>query len=83
MKKSSYHMTTEQFRTEGKKVIDWIADYYENIDKYPVLSQAKPGEIKAALPENPPQTGESMEVMMCDLDEKIMPGITHWQSPNF
>ncbi len=42
-------MTPEEFRTEGKKVIDWIADYYENIEKYPVLSQVKPGEIKASL----------------------------------
>ena len=83
MEKTNYHMTPEQFREEGKKVIDWIADYYENIEKYPVLSQVKPGEIKATLPKNPPQTGEPMEEMMRDLDEKIMPGITHWQSPNF
>ena len=76
-------MTPEQFRAEGKKVIDWIADYYENIEKYPILSQVKPGEIKASLPENPPQTGESMNEMMRDIDNKIMPGITHWQSPNF
>jgi aromatic-L-amino-acid decarboxylase len=76
-------MTPEQFRAEGKKVIDWIADYYESIEKYPVLSQVKPGEIKASLPENPPQTGESLGEMMRDIDNKIMPGITHWQSPNF
>lgn len=76
-------MSPEQFRIEGKKVIDWIADYYENIEKYPVLSRVKPGEIKSSLPANPPQNGESMDEMMRDLDEKIMPGITHWQSPNF
>ena len=76
-------MTPEQFRKEGKKVIDWIADYYENIEKYPVLSQVKPDDIKKSLPENPPQKGESMEEMIKDIDEKIMPGITHWQSPNF
>jgi aromatic-L-amino-acid decarboxylase len=76
-------MSAEQFREEGKKVIDWIADYYENIEKYPVLSQVKPGEIKASLPNNPPQNGESMDKMMNDIDRLIMPGITHWQSPNF
>ena len=76
-------MTPGQFREEGKKVIDWIADYYENIEKYPVLSQAKPGEIKASLPDNPPQKSESLDEMMRDVDEKIMSGITHWQSPNF
>jgi len=80
---NNYHMSPEQFRVEGKKVIDWIADYYENIEKYPVLSQVKPGDIKKTLPEFPPQNGEPMEEIMRDLDEKIMPGITHWQSPNF
>lgn len=76
-------MSPAQFREEGKKVIDWIADYYENIENYPVLSQVKPGEIKASIPENPPQKGESLDDMMHDINEKIMPGITHWQSPNF
>jgi len=79
----NYHLSPSQFREEGKKIIDWIADYYENIEKYPVLSQVKPGEVKDKLPENPPQKGESFEAMMRDLDEIIMPGITHWQSPNF
>ena len=76
-------MSPEQFRTEGKKVIDWIADYYENIEKYPVLSQVKPGEIKASLPVAAPLQSESIDNMMRDVEEKIMPGITHWQSPNF
>src|SRR6056297_22705 len=79
----NYHLTPEQFREEGKKIINWIADYYENIEKYPVLSQVEPGEIKASLPENPPQKGEPFSQIIHDLDEKIMPGITHWQSPNF
>lgn len=80
---TNYHLTPSQFREEGKKIIDWIADYYEKIESYPVLSQVKPGEIKAGLPENPPQKGEPFEHIIRDLDEKIMPGITHWQSPNF
>ena len=78
-----YHMTPEQFRREGKKMIDWIADYYENIEKFPVLSQVKPGEIIDMLPEVPPQKGESFDEIVRDVNEKIMPGITHWQSPNF
>lgn len=76
-------MTPEQFREEGKKIIDWIADYYENIEKYPVLSQVKPGEILSSLPDKAPFKGESMDAIMHDVEEKIMPGITHWQSPNF
>ncbi len=76
-------MSPEEFREEGKKIIDWIADYYEQIENYPILSQVKPGEIKSKLPESAPQTGESVDAMLKDLDEKIMPGITHWQSPGF
>ncbi|MGE0020238.1 MAG: pyridoxal-dependent decarboxylase [Draconibacterium sp.] len=83
METKNYHMTPEQFRTEGKKVIDWIADYYENIEKYPILSQVKPGEIRDSLPLSAPQTGEPFDQMMHDVDTLIMPGITHWQSPNF
>ena len=64
-------MTPEQFRTEGKKVIDWIADYYENVEKYPVLSQVKPGEIIEKLPLSPPQKGESLDRMMDDIDKII------------
>lgn len=80
---TNYHLTPSQFRKEGKKIIDWIADYYEHIEKYPVLSRVSPGEIKAALPDSPPRQGEGLDAMMRDLDEIIMPGITHWQSPNF
>jgi len=76
-------MSPEEFREEGKKIIDWIADYYEQIENYPILSQVKPGEIKSKLPKSAPQTGESVDAMLKDLDEKIMPGITHWQSPGF
>lgn len=79
----NYHLTPSQFREEGKRIIDWIADYYENIEQYPVLSQVKPGDIKALLPEKPPVDGEPFEDIFKDLDSKIIPGITHWQSPNF
>jgi aromatic-L-amino-acid/L-tryptophan decarboxylase len=79
----NYHLTPAQFREHGKKIIDWIADYYENIETYPVLSQVTPGSVKARLPENPPLHGESIDAMMRDVDEIIMPGITHWQSPSF
>lgn len=83
MNQKNYHMSPEQFRKEGKKIIDWIADYYENVEKFPVLSQVKPGEIISTIPKSPPQKGESIDEMMRDIEEKIMPGITHWQSPNF
>ena len=79
----SYHMTTDEFRRHGKELIDWIADYYEHIEEYPVLSPAAPGSIRAALPAAPPETGELFADVMADVERVIMPGITHWQSPNF
>ena len=79
----SFHMSPEEFRKQGKQMIDWIADYYENVEKYPVLSQVKPGEIKNQLPVLPPAESETMEQIMADVNSIIMPGITHWQSPGF
>jgi aromatic-L-amino-acid/L-tryptophan decarboxylase len=79
----NYHLSTSRFREEGKKIIDWIADYYENIEKFPVLSRVKPGEIINSLPASPPQKGESFDAIIEDLNNKIIPGITHWQSPDF
>ena len=79
----NYHMSPDEFRKQGKQMIDWIADYYENVENYPVLSQVKPGDIKNQLPDSAPADGESMEQIMKDVDSIIMPGITHWQSPNF
>lgn len=79
----NYHMSPALFREEGKKLIDWIADYYENIEKYPVLSQIKPGGVIEKLPEHAPEQGEDFEGMLNDIDQIIMPGITHWQSPKF
>jgi aromatic-L-amino-acid decarboxylase len=79
----NYHMSATEFRKQGKQMIDWIADYYENIEKYPVLSQVQPGEIKSKLPDFAPMESESMEQIMADVNSMIIPGITHWQSPNF
>jgi aromatic-L-amino-acid decarboxylase len=76
-------MSPDEFRKQGKQMIDWIADYYENIEKYPVLSQVQPGDVKAQLQANPPTQSESMEQIMQDVNSIIMPGITHWQSPSF
>ena len=81
--KNSFHMTTEEFRKQGRAVVDWIADYYERIETLPVLSRAEPGQIRASLPAMPPVHGESFEKILRDVDDLILPGITHWQSPNF
>jgi aromatic-L-amino-acid decarboxylase len=79
----SFHMTPEEFRRYGRAVVDWIADYQQRVESFPVLSQVEPGEIRATLPAEPPQQGEPFEAILADVDELILPGITHWQSPNF
>jgi aromatic-L-amino-acid decarboxylase len=79
----SFHMTSEEFRRYGRAVIDWIADYYERVETLPVLSQVQPGEIRASLPAEPPLQGEAFDDILRDVERLILPGITHWQSPNF
>lgn len=76
-------MTAEEFRKHAHRLVDWMAGYMENIENYPVKSPVKPGEIFDKLPDNPPFHPESFDSLMKDLEEIIMPGITHWQSPNF
>jgi len=76
-------MTPHEFRRWGKEVIDWIADYQEQVEQYPVQSPIKPGEVRAQLPAAPPVEGEPFDAILADVSRIILPGITHWQSPNF
>jgi len=76
-------MTPEEFRRHGHAVVDWIADYQARIESFPVLSQAKPGQIRASLPAAAPVKGENFEAILGDIKKLILPGVTHWQSPNF
>ena len=76
-------MTPEEFRRHGHAVVDWIADYQARVESLPVLSQVKPGEIRASLPAAPPAQGEPFDALLKDVERLILPGITHWQSPNF
>lgn len=79
----SYHMTPDEFRHCGRAVVDWIADYYERVESFPVRSQVQPGQIRASLPPSAPTHGEPFETVLRDVEELILPGLTHWQSPNF
>jgi aromatic-L-amino-acid decarboxylase len=76
-------MTPEEFRRQGRAAVDFIADYMEKVESFPVRSQAKPGEIRASLPQHPPDAPEPFEQVLADLGALIVPGITHWQSPSF
>ncbi len=79
----SFHMSPEEFRRNGHAVVDWIADYYSRIESFPVQSRVKPGEVRAKLPAKAPEKGEAFDKVLSDLSRIILPGITHWQSPNF
>lgn len=79
----TYHLDPEEFRKQGYAVVDWLTEYMRNAGNYPVMSQVAPGDIRKSLPAKPPESGEQFEEVMRDLGEKIMPGITHWQSPSF
>lgn len=76
-------MTPEEFRQHGRAVVDWVADYLERVEQFPVQSRVAPGELLALLPDAAPARGEPFENLLADLDALILPGITHWQSPNF
>jgi aromatic-L-amino-acid/L-tryptophan decarboxylase len=74
-------MDTEQFRKHGHEMVDWIADFMDNIEKYPVHPDIQPGDIKTKLPKNAPLKGEEMKDIFNDFQCLILPGITHWQHP--
>ncbi len=81
--KTCFHMAPDEFRKWGHAVVNWVADYQERVESLPVLSQVKPGQIRAMLPATPPQKGERFDKILADIDRIVIPGITHWQSPNF
>ncbi len=76
-------MPPDEFRKYGHQLIEWIADYLENTDRYPVLSRLEPGELKAQIPTSPPDRGEPMDQILKDFEQTILPGITHWNHPSF
>ncbi len=76
-------MDSKAFRKYGHELIDWIGDYYDQIEKYPVKSQVAPGEIFNKFEDSPPEAPQPFEETFQQFEERILPGITHWQHPNF
>jgi aromatic-L-amino-acid/L-tryptophan decarboxylase len=76
-------MDRETFRKHAHEIVDWIADYYKDIESYPVKSQVQPGDVLSRLPASAPEKGEPFENIMRDFTDIILPGITHWQHPSF
>ncbi|HEX3100534.1 MAG TPA: pyridoxal-dependent decarboxylase, partial [Pyrinomonadaceae bacterium] len=76
-------MPSDEFRKYGYQVVDWIANYFEHIDEYPVLSQVQPDWLKNNIPTSAPETGEDFGTILGDVDKLILPAVTHWNHPNF
>ena len=76
-------MKPDEFRRHGHALVDWIADYFEHVERYPVLARVKPGDIAAALPDVAPEDGEPFESIMADFERVLVPGLTHWNHPGF
>ncbi|XP_021280365.1 tyrosine decarboxylase 1 isoform X1 [Herrania umbratica] len=76
-------MDAEQLREYGHKMVDFIADYYKTIENFPVLSQVEPGYLRNLLPDSAPNQPDSFQHVLDDIQTKILPGVTHWQSPNY
>ncbi|MDC0231182.1 pyridoxal-dependent decarboxylase, partial [Aureispira] len=76
-------MNSKDFRKHAHHLVDWMADYFEQVEEYPVKSQVKPKEVYNQLPIHAPQEGEDMDIIFKDFKDIILPGITHWQHPKF
>ena len=82
-KPDNFHMDPEEFRRSAHALVDWLVDYHRQVEEFPVLSRVNPGDVLERLPAAAPERGESFDAMLGDVDKIVMPGITHWQSPNF
>lgn len=71
------------FREDGQAAVDWVASYLERVRDFPVLAQVAPGDVRARLPAEPPEQPEAFADVLRDLDEILLPGVTHWQHPRF
>jgi aromatic-L-amino-acid decarboxylase len=76
-------MTPEEFRAAGHQIVDWIADYRANVESRPVMARTEPGDVKKQLPAQPPDHPEPFDAIVRDLDRIIVPGLSHWQHPQF
>src|SRR5213079_3088021 len=76
-------MDSEEFRTQGHALVDWIAAYLDGVERYPVLARVQPGEISSQLPDRAPEEAEAFDAVMADFDRVLLPGLTHWNHPGF
>ncbi|HST52569.1 MAG TPA: pyridoxal-dependent decarboxylase [Pyrinomonadaceae bacterium] len=76
-------MSAEEFRRHGHEVVERIADYLSNVERYPVLAQVEPGRLRSQLPASPPEQGEPMSEILSDVERLVVPALTHWNHPSF
>ena len=82
-RKALSDMTSREFRDATSRVIDWITGYFENPDKYPVLSRIRPGDIRKVFPDTPPTEGRDLHAILNDFEKHLIKGVTHWNHPSF
>ena len=76
-------MDADTFRRHGQRALDWIAEYLDHSDRYPVMARVRPGDVRAALPAAPPEQSESFDAILDDFERVIVPGLPHWSHPGF
>src|SRR5436305_12060707 len=76
-------LSTTELRVQGTRLLEWIGEYLDHPERHAVVSRVAPGEIRASLPDAPPATAESLERIITDFEQKILPGVTHWNHPGF
>src|SRR5437016_11167111 len=74
---------SREFREAGHRLVDWVADYLDNVDRHDVLARVAPGDVERSLPPSPRDDGRPYDALLADFESKILPGITHWNHPAF
>jgi aromatic-L-amino-acid/L-tryptophan decarboxylase len=76
-------LPTTELRAQGARLLGWVAEYLDHPERHAVVSPLAPGELRASLPAAPPAAAESLDRIIADFEQRILPGITHWNHPGF
>ncbi|TMW45148.1 hypothetical protein DOY81_009772 [Sarcophaga bullata] len=76
-------MDSNEFRKRGAEMVEYICQYLDTLQERRVTPSVEPGYLRHLLPAEAPQDPEDWDKIMADVEDKIMPGVTHWQHPRF